>query len=58
MKIDTSEPQNQEVNHQLNPVVDIDIDEMHQIHSNEAYHASLLSLSSSSVKLCFFIHTN
>ncbi|CAF4028118.1 unnamed protein product [Adineta steineri] len=48
MKIDTSNQQNEEANHKLNSIVDNHVDEMSQIHSNEAYNASLISLSSSS----------
>jgi len=50
MKIDAFDEENEETNYKLNPVVENAIDEMHQIQSNEIYHASLISLSSSWVK--------
>ncbi|CAF1513174.1 unnamed protein product [Adineta steineri] len=48
MKIDTSNQKNEEASLKLNSIVDNHVDEMSQIHSNEAYNASLISLSSSS----------
>lgn len=53
MKIDTSDQQKKETNQQLNLVAAIDVDEIDQVHSNDVYHASLLSLSSLSVESSF-----
>ena len=50
MKIDVFEEENEEMEQKLNPILQNKILETNQIQSDEVYHASLLSLSSSSVK--------
>ncbi|CAF4039576.1 unnamed protein product [Rotaria sordida] len=50
MKIDISEHRSQEKNQQLDQLADVDTDDVHVFQYSELYHASLLSLSSSSVR--------
>jgi hypothetical protein len=52
MKIDVPEQHNEETNHRLNlvPNIDVNDNEIHEVQSNELYNISLLPLSSSSVK--------
>jgi len=50
MKIDIEEEQNQEINHERGSLIDIETDDGHQSQENELYHASIVSLSSSSVE--------